>query len=161
MSYKTNTNYKKGKPNGEIVGCVLPDETLEHIKLIYQKFGGDHRQFANTVRTLMYVALKNNFDSDLEYIACKPRRPLPPMVVGNRRGKNPETIINCSTKLLEKIDKLCEKNNATRSAIMRLLICIGIQYNYDEHFKYIPAEKIEYLAKAKQYSECLILLDEI
>lgn len=161
MSQKTNTDYKKGNGKGELISVVLPDETLEHIKAIYKTFGGDHRQFANTVRTLMYVALKNNFDSDLEYIACKPRRPLPPMNVNRSNKKSPEMLLSFSPKLVEKIDKLCEKNTATRSAIIRMLICIGIQYNYDEHFKYIPAEKIDYSAKTKQYSECLILLDEI
>lgn len=161
MSYNTNTNFKKGQSKGELVGVVLPDETLECIERIYKKFGGDHRQFSNTVRTLMYVALKNNFDSNLDYIACKPRRPQPKMTVNKARGKNPQKMVSCKSGLIEKIDKLCEKNNSNRSAIMRMLICIAIQYNYDEHFNYKPAERIDYSAREQQFRDCLILLDEI
>ncbi len=49
MSYNTNTNFKKGQSKGELIGVVLPDETLECIERIYKKLGGDHRQYLRAV----------------------------------------------------------------------------------------------------------------
>ena len=90
------------------------------------------------------------------------KRNPPQMVANKRNGNSVEEMVSCSPKLLEKIDKLVEKNHSNRSAIMRMLVCIALQYNYDENLNYKPAERISYEQKASQYqSNVIILLDEI
>lgn len=161
MSRETRNSFSRNKKmKGELTGVVLPAQTSQLVDELVTKFK-DYK--ANTLRALMYVALKNNFDSDFEYIPCKERRPAPPMVAfKNSKGKSIEEMVSCSPTLLAKIDKLVEKNNSNRSAIMRMLICVAIQYNYDEDLKYIKAEPISYEEKAKQFqNNIVILLDEI
>lgn len=164
MSRETRTNYsKKKKMNGEIIQTVLPKETAELVNQVYEKFGARAKEQSNTLRALMYVALKNNFDNNLNYIPCQERRPSPQMIADkNSRGKSITTSISCSPNLLAKIDKLVEINHSNRCAIMRMLVCISLQYNYDKDLNYKPAERISYEYQAKQYeSNVVILLDEI
>lgn len=161
MSRETRKGFSRKKQmKGQLVGVTLPAETSELVNKLVQKYKDEK---ANTMRALMYVALKNNFDSDLEYIPCKERRPSPPMIANkNTKGKNILEMVSCSPTLLAKIDKLVEKNHSGRSAIMRMLICIAIQYNYDKDLNYKSVERISYEEKANQYqSNVVILLDEI
>lgn len=163
LSRETNVNFtRKRKLNGKIVGFVLPEETYNLVEQIYKKFGGRYKEWANTLRTLIYVALKNNFDNNLNYIPCKERRSPPEMIAKKRNGKTVVENISFSPKLLKKIDTLAEKNYSNRSAVIRMLICIAIQYNYDENLNYKPAERISYAENKNQYNNnVVIFLDEI
>lgn len=117
-------------------------QKLLQLTLIYQP-----SSVQNTIRTLIYTALKNNFTPDLNYIPCvQLSEPVNVTLPGTNFTHDPRKTysvsFNASPKLFAKLQTIAQKYSSTMSDTVRMLITIALQYNYDESLSFKPAQPL-------------------
>lgn len=133
-------SYKK-KSNAQFVEFSISNELLKTISKISNEYKSN---ISNTTRTLLYIALKNNFTKELQYIPCEKQSTPPPPTLNKKKEHNQLIEMRMSPKLLKKLTTL-QKHYHHRylSETIRSLIHIAIQYNYDNDFNFKPATPIK------------------
>ena len=146
MSRQTYTTFSygasNGKSNGIIIDLTLPYDLAGRIETLTYMYKSDT---PNTIRTLLYTALKNNFTSAYEYIPCKQQSGLIPYALPNKRKNVPKTIqisFKASKTLHSKLIAISNKYYTSVSQATRILLSIAIQFNYNDNLKFKKAEPL-------------------
>ena len=123
-------SYNK-KSNAIFVSFKVPNELASIINKVSNNYNSN---ISNTTRTLLYIALKNNFTDNLQYIPCKKISSIPIPTLHNKSEKNTEIIIRSSPKLLKKLTTLQKQyHHKYLSETIRSLLHIALQHNYNNN----------------------------
>lgn len=161
MSFTTKTFSYKDKPKTISADVTLPQDMYNTIQAISNKYKSTT---ANTVRTLLYIALKNNFTPDLQYINCKKISSPPPPTLTNKKQPTNIIAIPLSKTLHTKLTKLQEHyHHPNILETIRTLIHISIQHNYNDKLHYtkaIPIQNQTKQSKTNQTTNQVIIIDQ-
>lgn len=141
MPLTTQSFSNKKKSNAHFMVVSIPNNLHDTISAISNKYKSD---ISNTTRTLLYIALKNNFTTELQYIPCEKISSIPFPMLNRNKNKNQAVTIRTSPNLLKKLTTL-QKHYHHRflSETVRSLIHIAIQHNYNNKLEFIPATPIK------------------
>lgn len=117
----------------------FPVELFDCLERMADKYDST---MSNSLRTLLYVALKNNFTPSFNYIPCEQRSNFRQYTINPKRSQRPKTILlqfRISKRLIAKIRAISEKYSITASQSVRMLASIALQYNYTEKLEFIKA----------------------
>lgn len=129
---------------------------------IIHKLSQEGRSKANVCYMLIHTALKYNFDSNLDYICCKPRNK---DYISRKKAPKKYSITLCiNDKLKNKLDIIKSKlltsgyNNTAR-----FLIETAIGYDFDDNYKFVSPEHLfnDYISPNHTKSPDIIVLDKI
>lgn len=155
MNYK---DYSETRNNCMIIKVYVDSTTHD----IIRKLSHEGRSKANVCYMLIHTALKYNFDSNLDYICCKPRNK---DYISRKKAPKLYYITLCiNDKLKNKLDIV--KNKLLTSGYnntARFLIETAIGYDFDDSFKFISPEHLlnDYTRPNCTQEPDIILLDMI
>ena len=103
MPLTTQSFSNKKKSNAHFMVVSIPNNLHDTISAISNKYKSD---VSNTTRTLLYIALKNNFTTELQYIPCEKISSIPFPMLNRNKNKNQAVTIRTSPNLLKKLTTL-------------------------------------------------------